>query len=55
MNAQSNLIDFNEEEEMVTPPVDTVANLHHQINKMTSEEKEQLAKELAEEEDFPLA
>ena len=38
----------------MAPPVDMVTNLCHQIN-MTSEEKEQLAKELAEEEDFPLA
>ena len=55
MSAQSNLIDLNDKEETVAPPVDMVTDLHHQINKMTSKEKEQLAKELAEEEDFPSA
>ena len=55
MSTQSNLIDLNDKEEMVAPPVDMVTDLCHQINKMTSKEKEQLAKELAEEEDFPLA
>ena len=37
---------------METLSVNTVTNLHNQINKMMTGEKEQLAKELAEEEDF---
>ena len=55
MNTQTNLIDFNYVEEQREIPVDKVTNLHDQINTMSSEDRDQLAKELAEEEDFPTA
>ena len=53
-NTPSNLINFNYEEPEEIPK-NRVADLHAQINTMTPEERDQLAKELGEEEDFPTA
>ena len=56
MGTQSNLIDLDyDKEETGTSTGTTVTNLHNQTNKMSSKEKEQLAKKLAEEEDYPSA
>ena len=38
-----------------TPSKDKVSNLQSQINTMMSEERDQLIKELGEDEDFPTA
>ena len=54
-NTQSNLIDFDHNDLPEFPPKDKVANLRSQINTMTSDEKDQLIKELREDEDFPTA
>ena len=40
---------------MEAQPRDKVANLHAQINTISPEERDQLTKELGEEEDFPTA
>ena len=53
-NTQSNLIDFDYEEQEGTPR-DKVADFCTQINTMSPEERDQLTKELGEEEDFPTA
>ena len=53
-NAQSNLIDLDYDEQPEFPK-NKVADLQSQINTMTPVEKDQLAKELGEEEDFPTA
>ena len=52
---QSYLIDFNHNEETVVPSKDKVSDLRSQINTMTADERDQLIKELGEEEDFPTA
>ena len=54
-NAQSNLIDFDHDDETETPPKDKVSDRRSQINTMTADERDQLIKELGEEEDFPTA
>ena len=54
-SAQSNLIDFDHEDKTETPPKDKVSELRSQINTMTTDERDQLIKELGEEEDFPTA
>ena len=54
-NTQSNLIDFNHDDLPKAPSKDKVSNLRSQINTMTSNERDQLIKELGEEEDFPTA
>ena len=53
-NTQSNLIDFDYVKEQREISKDKVADIHTQINIMSPEERDQLAKEL-EEEDFPTA
>ena len=53
-NTQSNLINLNYDEQS-EPPKSKVANLRSQINTMTSDKRDQLVKELGEEEDFPTA
>ena len=53
-NTQFNLINFNHKEPEEAPK-NRVADLYAQINTMTPEERDQLAKELGEEEDFPTA
>ena len=53
-NTQSNLIDLDYEEQLEFPK-NKVADLRSQINIMTPDEKDQLIKELGEEEDFPTA
>ena len=52
---QSNLIDFDHDEPLEPLPKDKVADLRSQINTMTLDEKDQLIKELGEEEGFPTA
>ena len=52
---QSNLIDFDHDEETEDPPKDKVSDLRLQINTMTVDERDRLIKELGEEEDFPTA
>ena len=54
-NTQSNLIDFDHNDTPDPPPKDKVSDLRSQINTMTANEKDQLIKELREEEDFPTA
>ena len=54
-SAQSNLIDFDQDEETEAPPKDKVSDLRSQISTMTTDERDQLIKELGEEEDFPTA
>ena len=54
-NAQSNLIDFDHDDLPEPLPKDKVSDLRSQINTMMSEEKDQLIKELGEDEDFPTA
>ena len=54
-SVQSNLIDFDHDEQMETLPKDKVSDLRSQINTMTADERDQLIKELGEEEDFPTA
>ena len=54
-NTQSNLIDFNHDDASDPPPKDKVSDLRSQINTMTADERDQLIKELGEEEDFPTA
>ena len=54
-NAQSNLIDFNHDDLPESPPKDKVSDLQSQISTMTSNERDQLIKELGEDEDFPTA
>ena len=54
-NTQSNLIDFNHDDPPEPPSKDKVSDLQSQINTMTSDERDQLVKELGEEEDFPTA
>ena len=54
-NTQSNLINFDYVEEQREIPKDKVADICTQINIMSPEERDQLAKELGEEEDFPTA
>ena len=54
-NTQSNLIDFNHDNESNPPLKDKVSDLRSQINTMTANERDQLIKELGEEEDFPTA
>ena len=51
---QSKLINFDYEEPEEIPK-NRVADLHTQINTMTPKERDQLTKELGEEEDFPTA
>ena len=53
-STQSNLIDFDHEE-TETPSGGKVSDLRSQISAMTTDEREQLIKELGEEEDFPNA
>src|ERR1700678_1409102 len=59
--ARANLIDFDPSEETIyegsTPEMDRVAFLKAEINAMTFDEKQQLAKEVGEEspQDFPTA
>ena len=52
---QSNLIDFDHDDETEVPSKDKVSDLQSQINTMTADERDQLIKELREEEDFPTA
>ena len=52
---QSNLIDFDHNEETEDPPKDKVSDLRSQISMMTTDERDRLIKELGEEEDFPTA
>ena len=52
---QSNLIDFDHDDMPDPPPKDKVSNLRSQINTMTADERDQLIRELGEEEDFPTA
>ena len=54
-NAQSNLIDFDHDDLPEPPSKDKVSDLWSQINTMTSKERDQLIKELGEDEDFPTA
>ena len=54
-NTQSNLIDFDHDDASDPPPKDKVSDLWSQINTMTADERDQLIKELGEEEDFPTA
>ena len=54
-NAQSNLIDFNHDDTPEPPSKDKVSDLWSQISTMTSDERDQLIKELGEDEDFPTA
>ena len=54
-NTQSNLIDFNHDDLPEPLPKDKVSNLQSQINTMMSDERDQLIKELGEDEDFPMA
>ena len=54
-NAQSNLIDFDHDNKPEPLLKDKVSDLQSQINTMTSEERDQLIKELGEDEDFPTA
>ena len=54
-NTQSNLIDFDHDDTSDPPPKDKVSDLRSQINTMTADERDQLIKELGEEEDFPTA
>ena len=54
-SAQTNLINFNNHDKTETPPKDKVSDLQSQINTMTADERDQLIKELREEEDFPTA
>ena len=53
-NTQSNLIDLDYDDQL-EPPRTKVSDLQSQINTMTSDERDQLIKELGEEEDFPTA
>ena len=53
-NTQSNLIDLNYDDQL-EPLKNKVSDLQSQINTMTSNERDQLIKELGEEEDFPTA
>ena len=52
---QSNLIDFDNDEEVENAPKDKVSDLRSQISTMTTDERDRLIKELGEEEDFPTA
>ena len=52
---QSNLIDFDHDDAPDPPPKDKVSDLWSQINTMTADERDQLIRELGEEEDFPTA
>ena len=54
-NAQSNLIDFDHDDIPETPSKDKVSDLRSQISTMMSNERDQLIKELREDEDFPTA
>ena len=54
-NTQSNLIDFDHDDMSEPLPKDKVSDLQSQISTMTSDERDQLIKELGEEEDFPTA
>ena len=54
-NAQSNLINFDHDDLPEPPPKDKVSDLQSQINTMMSDKRDQLIKELREEEDFPTA
>ena len=54
-NTQSNLIDFDHDDLPESPLKDKVSNLRSQISTMTSKERDQLIKELGEDEDFPTA
>ena len=54
-STQSNLIDFDHDDEPEAPPKDKVSDLRSQINTMMADERDQLIKELGEEEDFPTA
>ena len=54
-NTQSNLIDFDHDDVSEPPSKDKVSDLWLQINTMTADKRDQLIKELGEEEDFPTA
>ena len=54
-NTQFNLIDFNHDDIPEPPLKDKVSDLRSQISTMTSDERDQLIKELGEDEDFPTA
>ena len=54
-NTQSNLINFDQDDTSDPPLKDKVSDLRLQINTMTADERDQLIKELGEEEDFPTA
>ena len=54
-NIQSNLIDLNYEEEQKDTLNDKASDICTQINNMSPEERDHLAKTLEEEEDFPSA
>ena len=54
-STQSNLIDFDHDDGPEAPPKDKVSDLRSQINTMTANKRDQLIKELREEEDFPTA
>ena len=54
-NTQSNLINFNHDDQPEPPQKDKVSDLQSQINTMMAKEWDQLIKELGEEEDFPTA
>ena len=54
-STQSNLINFDHDDEPEPPSKDKVSDLRSQINTMTADERDQLIKELGEEEDFPTA
>ena len=55
MNTQSNLINFDYIKEQKETPINKVINIHNQINTMSTKDRDWLAKELGEEEDFPTA
>ena len=54
-NTQSNLINFDHDDMSEPPSRDKVSDLWSQISTMTSDKRDQLIKELGEEEDFPTA
>ena len=54
-NTQSNLINFGQDDTSDPPLKDKVSDLRSQINTMTANKRDQLIKELGEEEDFPTA
>ena len=54
-NTQSNLINFDHNNLPESLPKDKVSDLQSQINTMMSKEKDQIIKELGEDEDFPTA